>query len=458
MVVTQHKRVGWCNRAALDAGIAAGMSEANAWSLSAQLQVVPRIPEQEQQALHEAALWALRFTPQVALQPDGLLLDVGASLTLFNGLDQLAAQLLAGIADLGLQTQWACAPTATAAWLLAQDDSDWRDKNLPEMLAPIALAAIAAARPHLATLTGIGCHTLGQLRQMPRAGIARRFGNDLLRTIDRAYGDEAEVHGWFTAPACFDVRLELPARVEHTDALLFAARRLLLQLTGWLHAHHSAISSITLWLHHEPTRQRDHRSTPVTIQLASASRDPDHLTLLLRERLGQLALMAPVIELTLRADQVTALAAPNQELFASPASQTESVGRLVERLQSRLGADAVRQLAFYADHRPERSHQSQPLLQRRARGTGVLSLPLAARPAWLLQQPLPLITRQHKPFYQSPLTLLAGPERIESGWWDDALALRDYFIAENELFALLWIFRLRSGSHGSGWFLHGFFG
>jgi protein ImuB len=58
------------------------------------------------------------------------------------------------------------------------------------------------------------------------------------------------------------------------------------------------------------------------------------------------------------------------------------------------------------------------------------------------------------------LTLLIGPERIESGWWDDALAIRDYFIAQNDGHMLLWIFRLRTNSEvaGSGWFLHGFFG
>lgn len=131
--------------------------------------------------------------------------------------------------------------------------------------------------------------------------------------------------------------------------------------------------------------------------------------------------------------------------------------RLVERLQSRLGSDAVRQLALYADHRPEKSFQLLPVVSRRAGKTEPRPA-IAARPAWLLPQPLPLITRQHKPFYQSPLTLLVGPERIESGWWDDALALRDYFIAENELCLLLWIFRLRSGSDQSGWFLHGYFG
>jgi protein ImuB len=462
VVVVERKRVVAANQCAMHCGIAPGMSEANAWSMSAALMTFPRVPPQELVALHEAALWALHFTPQVVLQDAGLLLDITASLRLFGGFDNLLTQLTGGIDDLGLAAQIACAPTASAAWLLARSSAECKDNTLDELLATVPLAALVTARPHLDTLLGIGCHTLGQLRRMPRAGLARRFGNALLREIDRAYGDEAEVHVWFTAPASFDVRLELPAQVSNTDALLFAARRLLLQLTGWLNAHQSAINSITLWLHHETTRQHDRRSTPVRIQLGCASRDPAHLTLLLRERLGQVTLIAPVIELSLAADQIVELATPNSELFPSAAAQAESIGLLIERLQSRLGNNAVRQLALVADHRPEKSYALLPIRPSsqtsRRSDTGDSAQAKMVRPAWLLASPLALITRQHKPFYQSPLTLLAGPERIESGWWDDTLALRDYFIAENDNHALLWIFRQRVGHAESGWFLHGYFG
>ncbi len=446
----------------MQCGITPGMSEANAWSMNAALLTFPRAPAQEIEALHEAALWALHFTPQVVLQEAGLLIDITASLRLFGGFDNLSTQLAGGINDLGLYAQMACAPTASAAWLLARSSGEWKDKTLDEMLATVPLVALVSAQPHLDTLLGIGCHTLGQLHRMPRAGIARRFGSAVLREIDQAYGDEVEVHAWFTAPASFDVRLELPAQVSNTDALLFAARRLLLQLTGWLSAHQSAINSITLLLHHETTRQRDRRSTPVHIQLACASRDPAHLTLLLRERLGQVVLMAPVIELSLAADQIVALATPNTELFPSAASQAESISLLIERLQSRLGNEAVRQISLVPDHRPEKSYALLPIQLSsqppRNSSTNASAQPMMVRPTWLLARPLALITRQHKPFYQSPLTILAGPERIESGWWDDALALRDYFIAENDNHTLLWIYRQRVGNADSGWFLHGYFG
>ena len=496
VVVTHKKRIGWCNPEAAETGIGLGMSETNAWSMAADLIIHARDVAKEQQALHEAALWMLNFSPQVALQAascsplesvgnlsnSGLLIEVEPSLGLFGGLRLLQARLARGIAELGLQGCWASAPTATGAWLLAQtapftpvDATHLRMSNhcsaLTEagwLLDALPVGVLGCAAQHLATLNGIGCITLGDLRRLPRGGLARRFGKTLLDEIDRAYGNQPEVHRWFAAPETIDLKLELPARVDTTEALLFAARRLLLQLTGWLTARHAATTTLTLWLHHEPAHRHkknmgatDACRSAVIINLATPSRDADHLGLLLRERLGQTTLVAPVVEIALVPGQITSQAAPNTELFPTVGSDIQGMTRLVERLQSRLGAQAVRTLAISADHRPERSHANPVLCQRRIfqRKYAAMASNAVIRPGWLLPQPLALLTRQHKPFYQSPLTLLAGPDRIETGWWDDALALRDYFIAENDQHLLLWIFRLRPDGRGAeeDWFLHGFF-
>jgi protein ImuB len=469
VAICERKLVGWCNQLAEDAGIRPGMSESSARALTGKLQTFSRDLEQEAQALQEAALWSLRFTPHVVLRPSGLLMEVAASLRLFKGPQRIASELLSGLMELGLHARLASAPTASGAWLRAQSGHINKVFIPPDQadaaLDALPLSVLDSAQAHLDTLTGIGCRTVGQLRQLPRAGVTRRFGKEVLRELDRAYGDETEAHQWFEAPIVFDARLELPARVENTEALLFATRRLLLQLSGWLSARHAAVASITLCLHHESTRQRDHRSTPLTIVLGMPSRDIDHLTLLLRERLAQLDLIAPVVEIGLKADQIAEQAAPNTELFPTPASDAESTGRLIERLQSRLGNEAVRQISMFADHRPEKSSvtsaiNGQQKARRSNRQDQLAPHSACARPTWLLQKPLALITRQHKPFYQSPLTLLTGPERIETGWWDDGLATRDYFIAQNDSHLLLWIFRQRTMNKttGSGWFLHGFFG
>ena len=90
------------------------------------------------------------------------------------------------------------------------------------------------------------------------------------------------------------------------------------------------------------------------------------------------------------------------------------------------------------------------------------------RPLWLLPQPQPLAEINAQPHWRAiagaatgdtagmrPLALLCGPERIESGWWDDDDIARDYFVAQAADQSLLWIYRERRGP--GGWFLHGLF-
>jgi len=83
------------------------------------------------------------------------------------------------------------------------------------------------------------------------------------------------------------------------------------------------------------------------------------------------------------------------------------------------------------------------------------------RPVWLLREPQLLPERRFRPLLDGrPLQLLCGPERIEAGWWDAALAERDYFIAQDGDGALVWIYRARLplSASAQGWFLQGRFG
>lgn len=462
LAITEARRIRWVNPRARDAGIEPGMHESSAHARAADVVFIPRDTGSEADAIVEAALWALHFTPQVSLRPNGLLLNVSASLRLFGGLVALAEQLRGGVLELGFTSQLASAPTATAAWLFAQrkdalfDDSETFDA----LLAQLPVVLLASAQPHLDTLQSIGCQTIGQLRRLPRTGITRRFGEEVLTELDRAFGFEPEAHAWFEPPATFLARQELPSRVDAADALLFAARRLLMQMTGWLAARHAAVSRFSLLLHHETVRSGKSETTKVSIALGNPSRDLAHLTLLLQEHLAKVALPNSVIELSLLAEDIELLAAPNTELFPTSASQAESMTRLIERLASRLGEDAIRRLSVIGDHRPERSSAS--IAVHSAVRKVQIDLPENAfppRPVWLLQKPIPLLVREHKPFYQSTLKILAGPERIEAGWWDDALAMRDYFIACNDAHLLLWIYRERGSVliENPGWFLQGFF-
>jgi len=208
------------------------------------------------------------------------------------------------------------------------------------------------------------------------------------------------------------------------------------------------------------------------VALAEPSRDHAHLLVLLRERLAQLQLPAPTLELSLHAEDIARRAPPNTELFPTPKSEQEGLTRLIERLQARLGPEQVLRLVPLQDHRPERATawrvadaQMRPPRARSTANPPAISCTQvgaqAVRPVWLFQEAEPLRERQGNPVLDGQsLQLLSGPERIESGWWDAALAERDYFIAQLPGGALVWIYRGRLPAAGEapGWFLQGRFG
>ncbi|MFM7331151.1 MAG: DNA polymerase Y family protein, partial [Brachymonas sp.] len=135
----------------------------------------------------------------------------------------------------------------------------------------------------------------------------------------------------------------------------------------------------------------------------------------------------------------------------------------IERVASKLGADAICRPALQPDHRPEAA-QCWVSATLPARSTELAPSAQAAqhqfRPAWLMAEPLRLLVRDDKPYYQGPLQLIQGPERLEASELVNVSAphavVRDYFIAWNAHAGLLWVFRERLVAQ-PGWFLHGLF-
>ena len=464
----EQERVLAASPLARAAGVQVGMRRGGVLMLMPEARLVERDLAKEAEALHAVAMALLQYTPLLAQAEEStLLLDIGASLRLFGGIGKLCRQVRANVRTLGFSGALSCAPTARGAWMLAHRSAGHgrvvkmpslvrRLDRLPAMLAP-------PARAYAAWFEGIGCFKLGDMRRLPRPGLQRRCGRPLLDMLDAAYGMTPELFEWIAAPTTFHAKLELFDRVEHADALLYAAQRLLLQLTGWLCAHQLAVERITFYLEHE--RGKVARApTLVDIALAEATWRDEHLVRLLKERLAKLELDAPVIGLALEALQVQPMAPPSESLFPDPGGSDEDRVRMFELLVARLGPENVLQAAPHADYRPELANTWVPVQQTIRESRRAAQLPgdihSFPRPAWLLAKPIALLMRNHRPFYGSPLKMASTPERIEAGWWNQ-IQTRDYFIAQGQDHALYWVYRERIvGAHEDmqpRWFLHGLF-
>jgi protein ImuB len=177
---------------------------------------------------------------------------------------------------------------------------------------------------------------------------------------------------------------------------------------------------------------------------------------LLREKLARLTLEASVIAIELSADETVAQPAISATLFPEPGGTASDHARLIDLLAARLGPLNVRRPTPLADHRPNLANHWQSALNPADMKSAWGSSTPLDRPFWLLDPPLALKTQQHRPVYGSPLRLIRGPERIETGWWDPHLAIRDYFVAEDINTARFWIYRERD-SETANWFLHGLY-
>lgn len=472
-LIDRH-RIAAVDAAAAAAGLRPGMKRATALALAADLLLADSQAARDAAALQAVVHAALAFTPAVTLHDaQTVLLEVQASLRLFGGPAALQRRLLEALAPLGHRVQAAAAPTALGAALLATwHPADRGDlvlgahaRHLPALqplldAAPVGL--LGPGREHGEALQGMGLHRLADLRALPRAGLARRFGAALLDEIDRALGLQPDPRPWIALPAAFDSRLELYARAETTDQLLAGAAVLLARLVAWAQARQARVGAFTLRMGHERQRRAPAQATELRIELAEPVLDAAHLQGLLRERLARCRLAAPALELRLHCNHLVAGAAPNGELFPTRASQDEGLLRLLERLRARLGDEQVQRLEPVADHRPERANRSVPAQGRvPANGAAQAASPLPHhRPAWLLPDPLPLAERDALPLLEGrPLQLVSGPERIEAGWWDGPPAVRDYFIAQADDGSLVWVWRgrLPATAGDAGWFLQGRF-
>ncbi len=462
----RHPQVVAANAPARDAGIRRGQSIAAALALAPTITLRERDPVAEAEVLAEVATIALAFTPNASLvPPDAVVAEIGGSLRLFGGLARLTGRLQAAAQARGCATRIALAPTPLAASLLARTGSTMPAPDiahLPAALAPLALTLLDLDPGAAAALDAAGISTFGEARRLPRAALARRFGETLVDALDHALGERPDPRPPYRPPPRFERRLPLVAPVDTVEALAFGVNRLVNDLADWLLARGLGVTRISLALVHERhLRERGMPPTVAAFALAAAARAPAHLAAVLRERLARVALPAPVEAIGLTGDATEPLAGRNLGLLPEDTAGAAIVP-LVERLRARLADAAVVMLEPRAEHRPEHAMRTVASLHDAATskhgaampGRAAENAPAAARPLWLLDEARPLGTVLEV----QPWILRDGPERIESGWWDGRDLRRDYFVAETPQGETVWIYRdHRYGTDDGEWFLHGFF-
>ena len=441
------------------AGVLPGQSANAALALLPTLSLEERSAAREQLALESLATWLEQFTSVVCIAAaDVLLLEIAGSLRLYGGLQRLRQQITAGLKQQGFDALLAIAPTPLGATWLARAGrrACIRDAgNLPTALRSLPLTCLSWPAAQCESLFGMGVRSIGDCMRLPRDGFARRFGVRRLMELDRALGRLPDPRSGWRAPEQFCVDYDMAEEQSDSELLLTICHELLQAVERFLLVRQLGTQQLHFSFFHlkEP-------ASSLSLGCAEAGRTVRHWFDLLRMRFEQLTLPEAVISIRLRAGRTQAVRAETGRLvfhgIAGRNDRQYSMTQLVERMAARIGAHSISGIATAAEHRPQSAWCEQNVLHKTPANALLVSKRSTRRPLWMLPEPALLPAEGDMPLHQGRLTLLDGPERLETGWWDEDAIARDYYTAINSRGVRLWVFRNRA--HPPSWYLHGIFG
>src|SRR5580704_1989569 len=176
-------------------GLTIGMALADARAMYPRLGCADADPDADQHLLTVVADWCDRYTPLVGIDlPDGLILEVTGCTHLFGGETLLCRDLVRRLNAQGFEVQAAVADTVGCAWGVAHYGASALVPSGAERdsLASLPLAALRLAPAVVGALARVGLKRVADVLDRPRAPLAARFGQELIRRIDQALGHENE--------------------------------------------------------------------------------------------------------------------------------------------------------------------------------------------------------------------------------------------------------------------------
>ncbi len=443
IVESTRFKVVQCNTLAEEQGIQHGMGLGSASALCHQLQVHPYDEKIEQQTLHDIAQWLYMVTSDIALfPPQGLLLKATDMLSLYGGLETYWQRVSQHLNQLGFRYFYSSGFSPFSAMLLAKSGRALLSQDKTQIRNTInhfPLTATELEDKQVDKLSRVGVNTLQDLLSLPMQDIARRFDIELVNYVGRLLGQFKHPIEFYHPPEKFHSYLELLFDIENIQWLEKPLTKLLDKLELFLTLRNQVAYELELTLH-----QRDYPDGKIRFTSACGDYYAQRWLRLCQLTMESLKLDAPVHGLTLKLIRGGELEATSQDIFAGHRGQQSEL-ELIGLLQAKLGKDSVRKVALTGDPRPEKSTLlCQP--DSCQLGTSIPTTPQVKRlrPFMMLPTPEPLAEQ---------ISIIQGPERFVTGWWDGDEMTRDYFIARSQTGRWLWVFRNQQRQ----WFLHGLF-
>nr|WP_069094823.1 DNA polymerase Y family protein [Methyloligella halotolerans] len=352
------------NAPAERAGLSEGQALADARAIYPQLLTIPATLERDAEALLALARWAERFSPwRNTAGADGLWVDATGVAHLFGGEKALLQAMEHGFARLGLTARLAMADTLGAAWAVARFGPETLSMVPPgkqeKALAPLPVEGLRLSEDATRLLRRLGLKRIGQLYDLPRTSLKRRFASReiadaVLRRLDQALGrhDERAIPLLKDPPQTAYLSFAEPL-ITH-DGIVAALAVLAGDLCGKLADAHLGMRRVAFRL-----TRADGGTSIVRAGFSAPCREAHHLCDLLEKKLEGLDLGFGIDTLRLAAFALESLT-PHQTALTKAASRA-NLAPLADRLANRLGPRAVRRLEPRQSHLPEQAQRARVL-------------------------------------------------------------------------------------------------
>nr|WP_294170810.1 DUF6504 family protein [uncultured Sphingomonas sp.] len=492
-LVTTHKvgsrvEIAAVNPAARALGLTPGTALTMARAQVPGLEVRAADPDGDAADLRALAeLLARRWSPMVAVSDaDGLFIDLSGVAHLHGGEKRFAIRLVRLLARHGVTARVTIADTAGAAWALARYGTAPVQIVEPgahgSAIEPLPVTALRLHPASLELLARLGVDTVGQLLEVPRAPLVRRFGPAITLRLDQATGRAPEPLDPVVPPTAITVEQRFAEPIATAEAIEHWLRELMPRLARALAEAGQgarAVELIAVRVDGVPQRLR--------IGLARRTRDTSHMLRLTLRRIEGIEPGYGIDALALHVRRAEPLGP--EALGPALADEAEpDLAPLVDTLANRIGAERLWRVEPVESDVPERSVASAPPLDPAPGRTGALKRddvrrldereadhpwhPRWPRPVRLLRRPEPVQHVMAELPDQPPrrftwrgqsyrVVRADGPERIAGEWWRrpaERQAIRDYFRVEVETGQRFWLYRrgdgVRPETGDLHWFMH----
>lgn len=311
------------------------------------------------------------------------------------------------------------------------------------------------------TFQHLGFQSFADLEQLPRLGVASRFGAEALWALQQVDQDQQQSWPpWQPPEVIVESQLFDPdQRVQSCEALQFVLKPLVERIVQRLLWRHEGLCQIELSLHlekfsvvTEPLRQW---SISFSFQQTQAKEILQVLLEKLNFDLQMKPLESSVVFVGLKVLEKSPLADRQKDFFSKKEEDLEKEASLVSRLQQKVGPDHIFKVALQESHRPEATWVSKENTTKDFK----FPLHLARRPLVLFKRPRPLRKWGSDLIYQNRRYKILdwqGPEKIVSEWWISNLT-RQYWVVHIEQSPSWWIFSDLSKACTENLYLHGIF-